>query len=1111
MSIFSDKKYINTGFIIALLILLAVNLMIYFNIRFHFEDEKVVTETLQTIQTAEMLYLKTTEASSNRRGYLITNNIEFMQEYYPALQQIDSLYSKLKTSTKNNKKQQLILDTLGQLLYSGKDLWEESLELQEKSLKDNKAQIEFTKKGKEVQDRIKSLISALKNEENQVWQNRLKEADETADYTITNLIIGNIIAFVLLIAGVVLLNRNINSRKQVELNLEESRKWLETTLESIGDAVIVSTKIGEILFMNKAAEQITGWKQVEAKGMLLEHVFNIINEESRIKPDSPLKKVLETGKVTGLANHTLLITKLGTEVPIDDSAAPLSDGQGGIEGVVLVFRDVSARRKAEKELLNSRKFIERIADSVPSIIYTYSLKGPKINYTNYKVSELLGYSSENVISMEEKFFTDLIHPDDMLSLRKLYEKYAGAKDNEILDYEYRIKNSKGEWRWFRNYDVVFSRDTDGTVKEMLGTATDVTEKKFMEEELKKYSDHLEELVGMRTSELQTANIKLKQEINERARAERSIIDAEEKFRSLVENSLVGIYIIQDDEYAYTNPKYDEIFGYKRGELFGRNIWDVVSESSLDIVRNNIKKRLSNEIESIQYTFKAVKKDGSLIDVEVKGSKMMYNGKVALIGTLQDITDIIKAEEEIRKSRQKLLLHAEHTPLGVIEWDLNFCVTSWNDAASRIFGFTKSEIMGKHASVIIPDEVKHLVDKVWKGLLSKTGGERSSNENITKSGKRILCEWYNTPLIDETNKVIGVASLVEDITERKKAEEELSRQKEYLRTVIDTDPNFVFAKDWEGRFTLVNKSVANTYGTTADGLIGKTDADFNMNPEEVEHFLKDDRDVISSGKSKFVPEEKVTNSNTGESRWYQTIKVPLKAADGSVQVLGVSADITARKLAEEITRKSLQEKELLLKKIHHRVKNNLQIIVSLLKLQSRYVKDAKDLSIFNSSRSRVETMSLIHEKLYKSKDISDIDLGGYLKDLVTHILKAYYVNPDEIQFKLKSEDIKLSIDTAIPCGLIINELINNTLKYAFPQGHKGKIEINIMKQDEDILLEIADNGIGIPASFDINSSDSLGLQLVDTLIRQISGTVRTDTSNGTKFTIKFREIKYRERI
>ncbi len=857
------KKYINTGFIIALIILLSVNVVIYLNIRFHIEDEKIITETLQTIQTAEALYSKTVEASSNRRGYLITNNLEFMQAYYPAINSMDSLYTNLKYMTQDNEKEKFMLDTLGQLIYNRKDIWEESLEIQEKHLKDIKAQIEYTKKGKEVHDKIKSIILRLQSEENDVLVTRLKEADQSANYTLTNLVTGNIIAFILLITGIILLNRNITQREHVEKTLEESRKWLATTLESIGDAVIVSSKIGEILFINKAAEQITGWKQEEAKGMLIDHVFNILNEDTRQKVESPVHKVISSRKIVGLANHTVLITKNGSEIPIDDSAAPIIN-MGMLDGVVLVFRDVSERRKAEKELLSSRKFIERIADSIPSIIYIYSLSGPKINYANYKIADFLGYTPDDVIKMKENFFLQFIHPDDILQLKKLYEKYSNTRDNEILDYEYRIKNSKGEWRWFRSYDVVFTRGNDGLVTEMLGSALDVTDRKKMEEELKKYSGHLEELVQMRTHELSSANTKLKEEITERARAERNIIDAEEKFRSLVENSLVGIYIIQEDIYAYTNPKHDEIFGYSRNEMLGMSLWKVIPEESKQPMREASQKRMSRNFDSLQYSYKALKKDGTIIDVEVRETKMQYNGSIAVIGTLQDIT------------------------------------------------------------------------------------------------------------------------------ERKKAEEELIRQREHLE-------------------------------------------------------------------------------------------------------------------------KSLHEKELLLKEIHHRVKNNLQIIVSLLKLQSKYISDPKDLRIFNSSRSRVETMSLIHEKLYKSKDISDIDLGNYVKDLVTHILKAYKVDHEDISFNLKSDIIKLTIDTAIPCGLIINELINNTLKYAFPEGHHGKIDINITKADDEITLEIKDNGSGIPASFDIANSDSLGLQLVETLIKQISGTVDIDRTEGTKFIIKFKEIKYKERI
>jgi len=240
-------------------------------------------------------------------------------------------------------------------------------------------------------------------------------------------------------------------------------------------------------------------------------------------------------------------------------------------------------------------------------------------------------------------------------------------------------------------------------------------------------------------------------------------------------------------------------------------------------------------------------------------------------------------------------------------------------------------------------------------------------------------------------------------------------------------------------------------------------------------------------------------------------VPLKGTDGSIQVLGVAADITARKLAEEITKRSLKEKELLLKEIHHRVKNNLQIIISLLKLQSKYVFDPRDLEIFNKSRSRVETMSLIHEKLYKSADISQIDIGNYLRELVSHLLKAYNLSNAKIDFIINADNILMTIDTAIPCGLIVNELINNILKHAFPEGYTGKIELNLRRSDENVILEVIDNGIGIPEAFELDKSDTLGMQLIDTLVKQLDGVIEIDRSSGTRFSIEFRELKYKERI
>lgn len=1107
-----EKKYINTGFVIALIILIIVNIIIFIKIRFYFEEEDIINKSLNIIQNSEVLYSKIIEAETNRRGYLITGNSEFLKVYYPSISGIDSSLSILKLSFIDPEGKK-VLDSLQVLIFNRKDLLQESLELQEKKSKDFKAQIEYTEHGRETVYKIKKIINRIQEKEKTKLEQKLLEADKSATYTLNNLVFGNIFAFSLLILGLVLLNRSINKKKKAELSLEENRNWLATTLESIGDAVIVTNKMGEILFINKAAENLTEWKSTETKGLLFNYVFNIYNEETGKKLPDIIQQVAACKKVVNIEDNTILITKNKNEIAIDDSAAPIINDNGDLMGVVMVFRNITERKKIEKEILNNQKFIKRIADSLPSILYIYDIQTQEFNltYLNYKIAEILGYTSEYVLDEGSRFFKDKIHPDDLSKLRLNRYKYTKVNDNEIINYDYRIKDINGNYKWLRSYEVVFSRSENGTVKEILGSAFDITERKILEEELRKYSGHLEELVDIRTAEIKATNIKLKEEISERARAENFIIEAEEKFRSLVENALIGIYIIQDDKYIYVNPKYEDIFGYYKGEMNGRNAWDIVAPRFEMLVKENIRKRINNEIKTIQYTFKALKKDGTEIDVEVRGSTMLYNKKLSIIGTLQDITERLKAEQELRNSRQKLMLHFESTPLGVIEWDMNFRIVQWNDAAVRIFGWKQNEVLHQKADIIIPDNAKVYINEIWENLINQKGGERSTNENITKDNRIILCEWYNTPLINDEGKVIGVASLVEDITERVKAEDQIKQQKEFLRTVIDTDPNFVFAKDWEGKFTLVNKALAENYNSTPDELIGKSEADFNPGISETEHLITDDREVILTGKPKFIAEENVTNIETGENKWYQTIKVPLKGMDGKTQVLGVAADITARKLAEEMTKKSLHDKELLLKEIHHRVKNNLQIIISLLKLQSNFVYDKRDLEIFNKSRSRIETMSMIHEKLYKSDDISRINIAIYLNDLVTHLLKAYHLNSSKIDFELNTDNILMTIDTAIPCGLIVNELINNILKHAFPDGYNGKITLNLFKSGEFLHMEVLDNGIGFPENFNKESTDSLGFKLVDTLVKQLDGNIDVIKNKGTHFIIKFKEIKYKERI
>jgi PAS domain S-box-containing protein len=234
---------------------------------------------------------------------------------------------------------------------------------------------------------------------------------------------------------------------------------------------------------------------------------------------------------------------------------------------------------------------------------------------------------------------------------------------------------------------------------------------------------------------------------------------------------------------------------------------------------------------------------------------------------------------------------------------------------------------------------------------------------------------------------------------------------------------------------------------------------------------------------------------------------MRDEDGTERgIVYVGRDLTERKKAEEQIKASLREKEVLLKEIHHRVKNNLQVISSLLYLQSKNIKDRQTFEMFQESQYRVRSMVLVHERLYQSPDLAKVDFAEYVRSLANYLFRSYGVNTNVIQLRTSVDDVLLGIDTAITCGLILNELISNSLKHAFPDGRPGEVRIELRADDDQLTLMISDNGVGFPGDLDFRDTQSLGLQLVNTLVEQIEGTIELDRSGGTAFEIRFAALE-----
>jgi two-component sensor histidine kinase/HAMP domain-containing protein len=357
----------------------------------------------------------------------------------------------------------------------------------------------------------------------------------------------------------------------------------------------------------------------------------------------------------------------------------------------------------------------------------------------------------------------------------------------------------------------------------------------------------------------------------------------------------------------------------------------------------------------------------------------------------------------------------------------------------------------------------------------------------------------------------INSLKQQMVELRHAEEKINRQNEFLNVVLNslTHPFYVIdAND----YTIKMANPAAGFGRISGESTCYALTHQRSEPcEDAEHpcVIKE---IKKTGKPATV--EHIHYNMEGKPLINEVHGYPIFDGEGNIiQVIEYNLDITDRKMAEEKINASLNEKEVLLREIHHRVKNNMQIISSLLSLQSETLGNKKDVEMLIDSQNRIKSMALIHEKLYRSEDLARIEMSDYIKDLTRFMFQFHEIAVGNITLSIEARDIWFGIDTAIPCGLIINELVSNSVKHAFPENRKGSIKITILKTDKDeIVLNVSDDGIGIPEGIDIRKTKSLGLQLVTSLSEhQLRGKVELNRTKGTEFRISFKEIKYKKRI
>lgn len=619
----------------------------------------------------------------------------------------------------------------------------------------------------------------------------------------------------------------------------------------------------------------------------------------------------------------------------------------------------------------------------------------------------------------------------------------------------------------------------------------------------------------------------------------------QKYLELLEHNPTFTYIISGEnpgKVIYASPMINVLLGYSPQEWMEvPGLWQnrLHPDDKKWVEEEWEKARLGHEVFHADY--RLISQDNRIVWVSDEAVAIHNPGEpVRVQGIMLDITTrkryesvqavIYKISQAANSARNlEALFKVIHNGLSSLMHAENFFIALYDPAAQTIeFPYWVDQFDPPP----LPQPLSHGLTE----YVLRTGQPLFANpdkfNNLVTAGvtERIgspSLDWLGVPLkmFDRTIGVMAVQSYTEGIRfneedleiltfvstqvamaiERKQSDEALSFSEQLYHTATDSLNEMIHVVNRERRLLMQNQSFRNRnirLGLPVE-ILGKTI--FEAFPFLGPEIIDDYQAVFETGA---VVSSIVERRINGEFFIYDTNIVPIIEGGRGERAITVLRDITDQKMAEMKIKSALAEKEILLREIHHRVKNNLQVITSLLGLQAEYLDDPHSLEIFRETQARLRSMALIHEELYQSHDLAQINFHEYIEKLISNLFQAFSTNPN-IHLELDIEEVFFGIEAAIPCGLIINELVTNALKYAFPGDRAGTITLSMNLRSEsgssgDYILTLADDGVGIPDPIDFKNTESLGLQLVNILVSQLKGKIQLYRENGSRFVIEFRE-------
>jgi PAS domain S-box-containing protein len=880
---------------------------------------------------------------------------------------------------------------------------------------------------------------------------------------------------------------DISARKQAEEAVRAKTEELDRYFTRALDLLCIADTAGYFKRLNKAWETILGYGIAELEQS---RFLDYVHPEDMGATLDAIARLEAQREVPNFVNRYR--AKDGSYRWIEWRSFP----EGGL--IYAVARDITDRKRVEETL----RLANEVVENSPMVLFRWkAAEGWPVETVSGNVTRF-GYAPEELLSGKVPF-SSLVHPDDLERVFAELEEFCRCGEDRFQQ-EYRIVTRKGEVLLVDDRTVV-ERDAGGRITHFQGVLMDISERKrtenvitarmrllqfaathSVEDLLQATLDEAEKLTGscigfyhfleadQKTLSLQNWSTRTK---NEFCKAEGSGLHYDVASAGVWVDCIHQRRPVIHNDYAS--------LPHRRGLPPGHA--PVVRQLVVPVIRGG----------SIEAIFGVGNKPHDYTSHDVETVSLLADLAWGIVG-------LKRAEAALSESERRYRAIIEDAPLGIARADRKGKLLRANPAFAGILKYDSTEELLEtvnrssiHEALFVdPERRETIIEEIFVG----NSWHVFENRYRCKDGSVITCRVHSRRVFDPAGKESEFESFLENITERLEAEKALKESEEKFRVLAETSPSAIALYQGE-EVIYINSTASRLMGYTVEELSRRSF--WGCVHDDFKELVRERGLARMRGEA--VPEQYECKFVTKDGR-----ELWVLMAVGRIEYNGRPAgivtlvDTTQAKLADDRIRASLAEKEVLLKEVHHRVKNNLQIISSLLDLQSDYLRDEKSRAVIKESQSRIRSMALIHQKLYQSESFAFVNFREYIEELAMSLFATYAGEPYPVQLAVDVGEVALGMDEAIPCGLIVNELVSNSLKHAFPDGRKGMLTVSCHAGETgQIELTVADTGVGLPPGFDCGNAETLGLQLVTMLVRQLGGTMTVDgEAGGTAVAIRF---------